>query len=645
MDRCALFVDAGYLLADGAMAVHGTRHREAVAWDYPGLLQLLSTLSRERTDLPLLRCYWYEATVEGRRTPEHDALADIPGLKLRLARIRPGRREGVDAQVHRDLMTLARNNAICDAVVVSGDEDLAQVVSDAQDLGIRVTVIHIAADGSWAVSRTLQQECDDLIEIGSGHLRPYVNLVTGNITGGADLGSTSVNGQHLPQPLSNGRPMENGHAQSNGHQPSSSGTAQTAGSGASASSSLGSGSHGSGSHGSSAFGTGSHSSGSHGSLGSGTQGQGSAGPSQEVATSQGPSGLTSGQGPSGLASGQGPSGLTSGSHGSPPGSSPLGASSTGSTSFGLGSHGSLSPGDDSPPSAAQGSAAHGSGSMEPSAPATGSWSATGSQGSGLSSQGAGPNSHGSNPGSQGFDSQGSGSYGSGSHGSGSHGSGSHDSQGSYGSGSHDSQGSYGSGSHATGSRGSGSHGSGSHGSGSRGVAPPSTPRSAQPALPAAYSGYAAEPQQPSHSPPQPPPQAPPSPPMAAPVPSQPPAVPSQYNMGSSGGPPTYPGPQLGPYTGPQPAPVPSHTATPGTTTLADAVKAAHKEGHDFGESVARDAPALWLEAVLARKPRMPSDLEARLLQGSSLPIDFLLHDEVRHALRRGFWDALERARR
>ncbi|MGK5551741.1 NYN domain-containing protein, partial [Actinomadura kijaniata] len=99
----------------------------------------------------------------------------------------------------------------------------------------------------------------------------------------------------------------------------------------------------------------------------------------------------------------------------------------------------------------------------------------------------------------------------------------------------------------------------------------------------------------------------------------------------------------GPYTGPQqisPAPVQQNTPT-----LSDAVKAAHQEGQDFGESVARDAPALWLEAVLARKPRMPSDLEARLLQGSSLPIDFLLHDEVRHALRRGFWDALERSRR
>jgi hypothetical protein len=83
----------------------------------------------------------------------------------------------------------------------------------------------------------------------------------------------------------------------------------------------------------------------------------------------------------------------------------------------------------------------------------------------------------------------------------------------------------------------------------------------------------------------------------------------------------------------------------GGVSLSEAVQAAHEEGQEFGASVARDAPALWLEAVLARKPRMPSDLEARLLQGSALPIDFLLHDEVRHALRRGFWDALERTRR
>jgi len=103
-------------------------------------------------------------------------------------------------------------------------------------------------------------------------------------------------------------------------------------------------------------------------------------------------------------------------------------------------------------------------------------------------------------------------------------------------------------------------------------------------------------------------------------------------------------PQQGPHSAPQPAAQPALVPQPVAVSLADAVQAAHGEGFSFGQAVARDAPALWLEAVLARKPRMPSDLEARLLQDSSLPIDSLLHDEVRHALRRGFWDALERVR-
>jgi len=112
----------------------------------------------------------------------------------------------------------------------------------------------------------------------------------------------------------------------------------------------------------------------------------------------------------------------------------------------------------------------------------------------------------------------------------------------------------------------------------------------------------------------------------------------------------YPGlpHEQGPYSEPQPAAhanLPQPMSPPTTVSLTDAVQAAHAEGFGFGDAVARDAPALWLEAVLARKPRMPSDLEARLLQGSALPIDSLLHDEVRHSLRRGFWDALERSRR
>ncbi|MFG3437925.1 NYN domain-containing protein [Nonomuraea sp. NPDC047897] len=486
MDRCALFVDAGYLLADGAMAVHGTRHREAVSWDYPGLLQLMTGLSRERTGLPLLRCYWYEATVEGRRTPEHDALADIPGLKLRLSRIRPGRREGVDAQVHRDLMTLARNNAICDAVVVSGDEDLTQVVCDAQDLGIRVTVVHVATEGGWAVSRTLRQEGDDLIELGATHLRPYVSLVTG---------FSESNGHH--------QPLSNGHAASHA--------------------------------------------------------------ASHAATHALPPAP--------------PPPSTSSAPGSLPASLPTPPQSTGSHA--------------APPR----SAAHGSPAHEPSAPAHGSLPA------------------GSSPG----------------HSSPGHSSPAHDSP------AHSPSGHSPSGHSPPGHSPSG-HSSSGHSSSAH------TPVHGS-AAPAAPSGDSRPPagQGPGSSP-----SALPSyyqqesPPATGSIQQQPQApTTGQFTMPSANG--TYQPAQLGAYTGPQPSPVPP-AATSGATTLADAVKAAHREGHDFGESVARDAPALWLEAVLARKPRMPSDLEARLLQGSSLPIDFLLHDEVRHALRRGFWDALERAR-
>jgi hypothetical protein len=119
VDRCALFVDAGYVLGDGATAVHGAGHRDSVTWDFAGLLQFLTGVAADRTGLPVLRCYWYEATVDGRRSPEHDTLADLPGLMLRLGRMRPGKREGVETEIHRDLTTLARNRAIADVVLVS----------------------------------------------------------------------------------------------------------------------------------------------------------------------------------------------------------------------------------------------------------------------------------------------------------------------------------------------------------------------------------------------------------------------------------------------------------------------------------------------------------------------------------------------
>ena len=507
MDRCALFVDASYVLADGAMAVHGTRRGESVSWDYEGLLHLLGGMARERTGLPLLRCYWYEATVDGRRTAEQDALADIPGIKLRVAKIRPGRREGVETEIHRDLTTLARNSAVSDALVVSAEEDLAQVIADVQDLGMRVTLVHIAVDGNWTISRSLRQESDDIIEIGGEQLRPYVELIVGAEPAHADEPDDA---DRVP-----GRPLVNGHS-------------AVAGVGSYQALPTGSGNH--------------------------------APPSIYTAPV--------------VAEYQRPALQL-----------PRAASREDRATR-----------DDRTRDREERTRDREERTRE---------SVNGDAVPARPDIFAGP--------------------------------------------------------------------------------APVSPRTRQdradradrqdrvdrvePARVARVTedvtGYAVPPVAPdglagTEAPPAPPGQlrrlpSRPNTPNAPNVPNAP--IPMGPIGSPPGGGPTGPqhvgqhavqgSPRSGPYSGPQPvatSPPPGYVSA-GGPSLSEAVQAAHEEGQEFGASVARDAPALWLEAVLARKPRMPSDLEARLLQGSALPIDFLLHDEVRHALRRGFWDALERTRR
>ena len=186
------------------MAVHGTRRRDSVSWDHAGLLKLLAGLARDRTGLPVLRCYWYE-TAEGRRTAEHDALAEMPGLKLRLVNTRPGRREGIESQFRRDLVTLAKSGAISDAFIASADEHLAEIVAEVQDLGLRVVILHIASDGGWTIPQPLRQECDDIVEISGVHLRPFVDLIRGAEPATHDDQYATLASAHAPSPAAMAR--------------------------------------------------------------------------------------------------------------------------------------------------------------------------------------------------------------------------------------------------------------------------------------------------------------------------------------------------------------------------------------------------------------------------------------------------------
>lgn len=106
--------------------------------------------------------------------------------------------------------------------------------------------------------------------------------------------------------------------------------------------------------------------------------------------------------------------------------------------------------------------------------------------------------------------------------------------------------------------------------------------------------------------------------------------------------PQYPPPGA-PMTGWMPS-VPPPPQRP-TIPLRAAAEAAYAEAHDLGAAVARESPGVWLETVLAGKPRLPGNLEERLMRGSRLPAEVLAHDGVRHAQHLGFWAGLEGGRR
>ena len=111
----------------------------------------------------LLRIYWYDGVPRTGPTAKQQRLADSPDVKVRLGAIaHTGRQKGVDSLIVTDLIELARNHAIADALLLSGDEDIRIGVQIAQTYGVRVHLLGIerAADNQHNQSRLLRQESD-----------------------------------------------------------------------------------------------------------------------------------------------------------------------------------------------------------------------------------------------------------------------------------------------------------------------------------------------------------------------------------------------------------------------------------------------------------------------------------------------------
>jgi uncharacterized LabA/DUF88 family protein len=176
MQRTAVFVDAGYVFAQGSILVAGSKQgRETLALDIPEIVKALSKVVSDKSSSSLLRIYWYDATRIGRPTPEQIALADTADIKIRLGQVNTaGEQKGVDALIITDLAQLARNQAITDAVLVSGDEDVRVGVVLAQEFGVRVHLVGISPARSNQ-SRSLMQEADTTTEWDQAVVRSFLS--------------------------------------------------------------------------------------------------------------------------------------------------------------------------------------------------------------------------------------------------------------------------------------------------------------------------------------------------------------------------------------------------------------------------------------------------------------------------------------
>lgn len=156
---CGIFVDAGYLIAEGAKAcVVPSAKRGDVAVDYERLVARLCERATKACGLPVLRVYWYDGAIDGVPTTDQHSIGALPDVKLRLGRLSGGRQKGVDALVYRDLSVLARERAVVTAFLVAGDEDLREGVASAQEQGVHVTLWGVgSAPGSQLALSLLPQ--------------------------------------------------------------------------------------------------------------------------------------------------------------------------------------------------------------------------------------------------------------------------------------------------------------------------------------------------------------------------------------------------------------------------------------------------------------------------------------------------------
>lgn len=181
MNRYAIFVDAGYLLTQTAKVLSGSpkgKRADVYIKDPKGLVAMIC--AKTAAVFPkkeLLRVYWCDGAL-GTLSPEQRALALLDDVQLRAGIVNgAGVQKGVDSKILTDMIELSQNKAITEALLVTGDGDLAAGIEMAQKHGVRVAVLgiedttkHIVHSQSFEITSL----ADRVIRIGAPDLQAFI---------------------------------------------------------------------------------------------------------------------------------------------------------------------------------------------------------------------------------------------------------------------------------------------------------------------------------------------------------------------------------------------------------------------------------------------------------------------------------------
>jgi|GEM_PF-1991793 len=181
MSTVALFVDARYVLQTaGALCVDPTARRGDIDCDYPAMIDGLVDYTLNETGVGaeafFLRCYWYDASRNGRLIGEQADIARLADVKVRLGGIVGGRQKGVSTRMVFDLLTLGLGRVIDVAVLVTDNEELCETVRTIQMSGVRVLRLNAPSSNPRGREEDLSVEVDDNHELPVNFWLQYLSL-------------------------------------------------------------------------------------------------------------------------------------------------------------------------------------------------------------------------------------------------------------------------------------------------------------------------------------------------------------------------------------------------------------------------------------------------------------------------------------